>query len=81
MEDVIGLSAIDPGAKKIVEDFIENATLRYFRMLVKRGAVMALLNEDEIGFGKEKKDRVATNGKYSARIKKVKSSLEKREKN
>jgi hypothetical protein len=80
MEDVIGLSAIDPGAKKTVEDFVEHATLRYFQMLAKRGAVMAFLDEDEIGFGKTRKERVVTKGKYSARIKKVKETLEKREK-
>ncbi|MHA1746645.1 MAG: hypothetical protein ACTSWW_11640, partial [Promethearchaeota archaeon] len=80
MEDVIGLSATDPGAKEIIEEFLERATLRYFQMLSKRGTVMAILGEDEIGFGKTQKERVVSKGKYSARIKKVKATLEKREK-
>jgi len=80
MEDVIGLSATDPGAKEIIEEFLERATLRYFQMLSKRGTAMSILGEDEIGFGKTRKERVVTKGKYSARIKKVKETLEKREK-
>ena len=80
MEDVIGLSATDPGAKEIIEEFLEHATHRYFQMLSKRGTVMAILGEDEIGFGKTRKKRVVSKGKYSARINKVKETLEKREK-
>jgi len=75
MKDVLEINATDedPETKVKIEQFIEEATIRYFRMLAKRGQVMAILNEDEIGFGKKIKDKNNTSDrKYSARIKELK---------
>ena len=77
MNDVLEINAMDgdPETKIKIEQFIEEATIRYFRMLAKRGQVMAVLDEDEIGFGKKIKDKdesKTSNRKYSARIKELK---------
>ena len=74
MDDVLGLVATEPGAKEKVEKYLEEATLRYFLMLSKRGEMMAVMDDGEIGFGKKapeppKERRV---GKYSDRIQKLK---------
>ena len=79
MSDVLELNATDgdPETKFKVEQFIEEATIRYFRMLAKRGQVMSVLDEDEIGFGKkpkEKNQNPPSEGKYSARIKEIKKN-------
>ena len=79
MNDILGISATDgnPETKAKIEQFIEEATIRYFRMLAKRGQVMSVLDEDEIGFGKkrkEKNDNKTSEGKYSARIKAIKKN-------
>ena len=79
MKDVLELNATDgdPETKIKIEQFIEEATIRYFRMLAKRGQVMAVLDKDEIGFGKKRKEKdenKTSEGKYSARIKAIKKN-------
>ncbi|UYP47548.1 hypothetical protein NEF87_003833 [Candidatus Lokiarchaeum ossiferum] len=76
MKDVIGISAIQPGAKEKVEQFIEDATLRFFGMLAKRGQALLLYDDDEIGFGKTPKEKKSKNGKYSSRIRKLQKKLD-----
>ncbi len=77
MNDVLELNATngDPETKVKIEQFIEEATIRYFRMLAKRGQVMSVLDEDEIGFGKKIKEKNVNkfpDRKYSSRIKNIK---------
>jgi hypothetical protein len=55
LKEVLGLSAIQEGAKEKVEKFLEEATLRYFLMLSKRGDNIELV--DEIGLLKSKEER------------------------
>lgn len=76
MQDVLGLTATDPGAKELVEDFIENGVLRYFNMLSKRGEALLLLDEDEIGFGKKQKEQERKKRKFSDRIEKIREKLD-----
>ncbi len=76
MKDVLGLSATDSSAKENISLLIEDATLRYFGMLAKRGQAMALYDEDEIGFGNVPKEKKITKGKYSARIKNIQKKLD-----
>ena len=77
MNDILETNATDgdPETKNKIEQFIEEATIRYFRMLAKRGQVMSVLDEDEIGLGKnikEKKENQSSDRKYSDRIKEIK---------
>lgn len=76
MKDVIGISALESNAKEKVEQFIEEATLRYFGMLAKRGQALSLYDENEIGFGKSPKEKKSKIGKYSSRIKKIQKKLD-----
>ena len=83
MNDVLELNATDPNpaTKEKIENFLEEATIRFFRMLAKRGQVMSVLDEDEIGFGKKikkKDDSKNQNRKYTSRIKKIKEMRSKR---
>ncbi len=76
MNDVLELTATDgePKTKIKIERFIEEATLRYFRMLERKGQVMAVLDEDEIGFGKKRKEKnenKSSDRKYTARIEEI----------
>ncbi|QEE15570.1 GTPase domain-containing protein [Promethearchaeum syntrophicum] len=77
INDILEINATDgnPETRIKIEEFIEEATIRYFRMLAKRGLVMSVLDEDEIGLGKnfnEKKENHPSDRKYSARIKEIK---------
>lgn len=71
MKDIIGISALDKTTKPKIEAFLEEAVIRYFTMLSKRGETMLLLEKDEIGFGKKVKEKKNTKSKYSERIEKI----------
>lgn len=72
MNDVLGLTATDSDAKEKVEKFLEQAVMRYFLMLSKKGGPILVLNEDEIGFGKKIKEKRPQSRKYSNWITKIK---------
>ncbi len=72
MDQVLGLNAKGPNAKKKVESFIEEAAIMYFRMLSKRGVAMEILDENQIGFNKtEKEENQKTKSKYSEKLHKL----------
>ncbi len=81
MNDVIGISALKEDTKEILEKFLENATIRYFTMLSKRGEALSIYDSDEIGFGKKIKEKKKTSHKYSDRINKIKEKLDDKKKN
>lgn len=76
MKDVIGIKATDPDCVPVLEKFFEAAVIRYFTMVAKRGQVMMLLDEEEIGFGSKIKSKPVKRGRYSERIKKIKKKLD-----
>jgi GTPase SAR1 family protein len=80
MKDVIGTCAINYANKEKIEEFMEEAVMRYFKMLAKRGKAMMILDENEIGFGKKIKPKKEFKGKYTDRLQKIKQKRMKRQK-